>query len=123
MCFRDLVLLVAVSLLASACSTTGSEPTRLTVTPEARRAVESEQRALELEAEGREPEQVAALTAKDPNEVICRSEPPPSGTRLGKRRICATRVEWDEMARSAREETELLQQGGRTCAPTPSRPC
>lgn len=123
MSFRDLVLLISVMVLASSCSTTGSESTRLTVTAQGPHEVETGQRRVDSDADGSAPEQFAARTDKDPNETICRSEPPPSGTRLGKRRMCATRAQWDEMARSAREETELLQQGGKVCISTPSRPC
>lgn len=30
----------------------------------------------------------------DGNKMICKSFPPPSGTRLGARRVCQTRAEW-----------------------------
>lgn len=39
----------------------------------------------------------AGSTAANPEKKICKSYPPPTGTRLGPRRICATQEQWDEM--------------------------
>ncbi len=115
-------VLVPVCVFVSACSTTNSEHTVLAITPEARRAVEAAQQA-EAESEDSTPEEAAKLAFKDPDEVICRYEPAPTGTRLGKRRICATRAEWDDLSASARAETERIQGGAKHCIPTTTRPC
>lgn len=122
MSFRKFVFLVPVLALLSACGTSSKDRhTQVVVTPEARRVVEAEKQAAES---GAQPADAApTLASNDPDEVICRYEPPPTGSRLGKRRICATRSEWDALADSAREETRLLQSGGKTCTPTTMRPC
>lgn len=119
--FHKLMFLVPLWALLSACGTTSSKDrtTQVVVTPEARRSVEAAQQA---EKSG-EDAGAETLAANDPDEVICKYEPPPTGSRLGKRRICATRSEWDDISDSAREETRLLQSGGRTCTPTTMRPC
>ena len=38
----------------------------------------------------------------NPNEIICKTQPPVTGTRLGNRRECMTRAQWDRR----REETQ-----------------
>lgn len=35
-------------------------------------------------------------SADDPDEIICRETPPPTGTRLGGGRECHTKREWDQ---------------------------
>jgi invasion protein IalB len=40
-----------------------------------------------------------AEAAPDPNEVICESEAPPTGSLLGGARICRTRHQWSEQER------------------------
>ncbi len=56
------------------------------------------------------PAAAPAVTAQvdDPNEVICKTMAPTTGTRLGARRECQTRREWD--ADQARAEQNLRQQ-------------
>ena len=44
----------------------------------------------------------------DPNERICESIPE-LGSRLAKRRVCATRAEWEEKRRLDRQATEQIQ--------------
>ncbi|MFN2258765.1 MAG: hypothetical protein ABR601_02870, partial [Parasphingopyxis sp.] len=39
-------------------------------------------------------------------EVICRREPPPTGSRIGARNICKTEVEWARIEREARDALE-----------------
>ena len=51
-----------------------------------------------------------APSAGDPNEVICRSMPT-IGSRLARQRRCATRAEWEEIARNDRRDTEDGQLG------------
>lgn len=47
--------------------------------------------------------------AEDPNEVICKKMEAETGTRLGKRKECHTRKEWDEIAEESRREMEKAQ--------------
>jgi hypothetical protein len=42
----------------------------------------------------------------DPNEVICKTMAPTTGTRIGARRECATRHQWDQQY----QETQRLLQ-------------
>jgi hypothetical protein len=35
-----------------------------------------------------------AATVRDPNEVICETQPPPTGSILGGTRVCMTRAQW-----------------------------
>ena len=68
------------------------------------------------------PETVVARVANatNPNEKICESIPE-IGSRLSKKRVCATRAEWDEKRRLDREAVEQAQKliGG-PCQTTPS---
>lgn len=56
----------------------------------------------------------APVAAGDPNEVLCRRTPPPIGTRMGARRQCATRAEWQR--RDA--ERAMLRRSGEEMATT-----
>lgn len=47
-------------------------------------------------------------TAYDPNERVCESIPE-LGSRLAKRRVCATRAEWEERKRQDRQAIEQIQ--------------
>jgi hypothetical protein len=64
----------------------------------------------------------------DPDEMICRRQPPTVGSRLGAKRTCATRAQWhdfDVRRAFARRAVEVAQQqrpctgdgagGGATC--------
>lgn len=58
--------------------------------------------------------------AGDPNEKICENIIP-VGSRLAKKRVCATRAEWEERRRLDREAVEQAQkQIGGPCQTTPS---
>jgi hypothetical protein len=46
--------------------------------------------------------------AADPDKIICRELPPPTGSRLGGRRICAPKSAWDERAR---EDQDAISRG------------
>ena len=43
------------------------------------------------------------------NEVICQRIPPPTGSRIGPRRICKTQNEWDRINRESRLVVEEAQ--------------
>lgn len=51
----------------------------------------------------------------DPNQKVCQ-DITMIGTRLGKKRICATRAEWEQKRRDDREATERAQT--QLCSPT-----
>lgn len=44
-------------------------------------------------------------------EVICRRIAPPTGSRIGPRRICKTRYQWDSIRDEARQLTQDAQIG------------
>lgn len=46
---------------------------------------------------------------EDPNKLIC-ERVEKTGTRLGARRVCMTKAEWDAQRRASREELERQQQ-------------
>ena len=58
-----------------------------------------------------------APTAPDPNEKICENLSQ-IGSRLSKKRICATRAEWADRRMQDRKDAEATQQklNGSTCA-------
>jgi hypothetical protein len=71
-------------------------------------------------------QEVALAPGQNPDEVVCRTVEPPVGSRLGARRTCATRAQWQELANrraQARQTLEIAQQqrpctvgaGGATC--------
>lgn len=56
-------------------------------------------------------DKATASAASD--KLICRKQQPPSGTRIGPTRICATAMEWqmrDEMAQETRRNIDKVQQ-------------
>ena len=50
----------------------------------------------------------ATTAGPDPNQKICQVITP-VGSRLGGKKICATRAEWEERKRADREATEKAQ--------------
>jgi hypothetical protein len=48
-----------------------------------------------------------AQAAPDPNEMICESEAPPTGSLIGSRRICKTRRQWDAEDKSSTVGQEI----------------
>jgi len=62
----------------------------------------------------------ASSAAGDPNEKICENIIP-VGSRLAKKRVCATRAEWEERRRLDRQAVEQAQRliGG-PCQTTPA---
>lgn len=53
----------------------------------------------------------ASATA-DPNKMVCKTMPPPTGTRLGSRHECHTQAEWDERMREDQKKTSQIQNAG-----------
>jgi hypothetical protein len=61
-----------------------------------------------------------AANATDPNEKICENMTQ-IGSRLAKKRVCATRAEWEERRRLDRQAVEQAQkQIGGPCQTTPA---
>ena len=54
-------------------------------------------------ADGTSAPSANGTAAPDPrNEIICKVQPPPLGTRIGGRRICGTRAEWEAQENATR---------------------
>lgn len=49
------------------------------------------------------------MPAGDPNEVICKTMEPATGTRIGARRICQTKREWDDIANQSRRMLDKME--------------
>jgi hypothetical protein len=62
----------------------------------------------------------AAAPTEDPNEIICKNAPPPTGSRLGGGRECHTRYEWDQRTKAAQQN--MFEQQQRGLAGTPGGP-
>ena|ERR1700733_8541249 len=45
----------------------------------------------------------------DPNQIVCRTMAPPTGTRLGGRRICQTQRQWDDEMNQAQQHLQKIQ--------------
>lgn len=52
----------------------------------------------------------------DPNRVICQTEQT-TGTRLGARKVCKTRLEWEQMRAEHRDTLERVQRQGTSTGP------
>jgi hypothetical protein len=50
----------------------------------------------------------AGTNPSDPNEMICKSMAPATGTRLGTRRECQTRHEWDMQFQENQRELDRM---------------
>ncbi len=61
------------------------------------------------------PTQPAAATAPaaqvDADKIVCRTEPPATGSRLGSRRTCRTQREWDDIREQSQKETNKMEIG------------
>jgi hypothetical protein len=53
-----------------------------------------------------------------PDEVVCRKEEAGTGSRLGRRKVCMTRREWDEIARDSQTALRQSQDKGLKSNPT-----
>jgi hypothetical protein len=58
------------------------------------------------------PSAAVAAQAGDPNQIVCRTMAPATGTRLGARRICQTQREWDDASHQAQQELQKLDSVG-----------
>jgi hypothetical protein len=60
------------------------------------------------------PTQPAATTSSaqaDADKIVCRTEPPATGSRLGSRRTCRTQREWDDIREQSQKETSKMEIG------------
>jgi hypothetical protein len=48
----------------------------------------------------------------NPDQIVCRATPPPTGSRLGGGRECHTQRDWDQMQKDARRALEEKQMLG-----------
>ncbi len=48
-------------------------------------------------------------TGPDAGKIVCKSGPPPTGTRLGATRVCKTQGEWDRERREAQDNLTRMQ--------------
>jgi hypothetical protein len=56
----------------------------------------------------------AQASNSDPNQIVCKSLPPPTGTRLGGGRECHTQRDWDNQMKEAQrvlQEKQALSRG------------
>lgn len=61
-----------------------------------------------------------APAQRDPNEKVCETVSQ-VGSRLSRKKVCATRAEWAAMRKDQKETVELIQrQGMMACNPTAS---
>ncbi|MGD0192827.1 MAG: hypothetical protein ABSD74_18975 [Rhizomicrobium sp.] len=54
----------------------------------------------------------AATSTSNPDEVVCRNNPPPTGSRLGGGRECHTQREWDQRQKDAQQATMMGEMKG-----------
>ena len=67
------------------------------------------------------PAHAQSTTANDPNEKVCENISV-IGSRLAKRRVCATRAEWEEQRRQDRLAVDQIQkQIGGPCNTVPNK--
>lgn len=55
------------------------------------------------------PAAAAPGNASDLDKMVCRTMPPPTGSRLGVRRECRTQREWDDIRLQSEKETTHMQ--------------
>lgn len=51
----------------------------------------------------------SSSTDTDANQIICKSGPPPTGTRLGPTRVCKTKQQWDQEQQQAQDTLTRVQ--------------
>jgi hypothetical protein len=56
-----------------------------------------------------QPAAAPAAAQADGDKVVCRTEPPATGSRLGTRRTCRTQREWDDIREQSQKETNKME--------------
>ena len=59
-----------------------------------------------------DPAAPTATSQTDPNEIVCKTQPAPTGSRLGASRECHSQREWDQRAKDAQEATMRGEMSG-----------
>lgn len=62
----------------------------------------------EVSPPAQQPQQNAAKSIKDPNEIVCEKQEQ-LGSRIASQRVCKTRAEWAEERRVNRQDIEKVQ--------------
>jgi hypothetical protein len=98
-----------VPALASADPAQPSAPTTSTSLAAPAQTTATAQSTASMQAAPAQQAAATATTASNVNlnEIVCRSEPPPTGSRLGATRECHTVEQWNQRER---EEQRMLQQ-------------
>ena len=68
-------------------------------------------------ASGQPAPQQTAAPQENPDEIICKEGTPVTGSRLGARKICHTRRQWDEISQNSRDITKDAQDRALTSRP------
>lgn len=110
---RCAVAVAALAVVGCSQTTTSSNQPQIIVTnqaaallAEARQSVGPDVVAIDSK--------VAEAQVKTHRDVICRDQTIETGSRLGtKRRLCATRAEWETLEADSRKTTEDLQGSGK----------
>jgi hypothetical protein len=59
----------------------------------------------------------SAASQSDWNDMVCKTMAPATGTRLGPRRVCQTKHEWDMQQQESQRELEHQQNGAAAGVP------
>lgn len=60
---------------------------------------------------------LAPAPVEDPNEIVCRSGTPMTGTRIPGSRVCHTRAEWDDIHKQAMQAVTQEQIDSKASGP------
>lgn len=102
-------------LLCAACTTTGSQNQLQAATEEP--AASGEKQSLDKMLD--ENERVTLVDDETgETKLICRRVQPETGTRLGSRKVCATKKQWDEMRVQSQDELDKAQRNMDASCPT-----
>ncbi len=96
-----LMAAVAVTLTHPALANEQVSPAQASTQPNQSEAPSDKNNSSRASSEAKQP-------GDDPNQVICRRQEV-LGTRLAKKRICATAAEWDRIHAEERQATERIQ--------------
>lgn len=99
------------SLVATQAQTDMAAPPATVVAP----AAMDDGAAAPASASAPDSADVTTSPASDADTIVCRELPPPTGSRLGGRRICQSKTAWAEQAHRSQEEISAGQnRGGRS---------
>lgn len=58
------------------------------------------------------PDDGGATATPDKDPIVCRTLPPPTGSRLGQRRICQKQSVWDQLQKDSQDAVNKTQKNG-----------